>query len=128
MHKDAHANVTTTDDALALAWERVSKKLSTLYGDAIFRSWLKPLRFVGSKDNRVNLSVPTRFMREWVTSHYGEDIRRLWQQENTGDYTLDIIVTQGLAVDGKPTPINNFNVLTPTSWQSEATDSILQMG
>lgn len=127
MSNEAHANV-TAPDVLAMAWERVSGKLSALFGDAIFRSWLKPLRYAGSKDGKVLLSVPTRFMREWIVSHYGEDIRRLWQQDKTTEgYALDIIITQDAAAD-KSAPIGNFNVLTPTAWQAESPDNILQMG
>ncbi len=72
-----------------LAWERVSGKLSALHGEAVFRSWLKPLRFSGSEDGRIMLSVPTRFMREWINSHYADDIRTLWQQEAVGGRLCD---------------------------------------
>ena len=35
-------------------------------------------------------------MREWITSHYAEDIRALWQQESAAEgYALEIIVPQG---------------------------------
>jgi chromosomal replication initiator protein len=128
MMNEAHATLPTLDDALALAWENVSQKLSALYGDAVFRSWLKPLRFAGSDAGKVRLSVPTRFMREWITSHYGDDIRKLWQQEPiTSGYALDIVVTQ--SAPSEAAPVHKFNVITSSSWQSQdAANTDLQMG
>ena len=66
--------------------------MNTQYGDAIYRSWLGPLRFSGSSEGRIILSVPTRFMREWITSNYIEDIRSLWQEEQASEgYVIEII-------------------------------------
>jgi len=98
MALEARAELHTMDDVLASAWERVSAKLNAHYGDAVFRSWLKPLRFSGSADGRIMLSVPTRFMREWITSNYMEDVRSLWWQEQESEgYAIEIIVTQSNA-------------------------------
>jgi chromosomal replication initiator protein len=128
----------TMDDVLAAAWERVSGKLGALYGDAIFRSWLKPLRFNGSEEGRVILSVPTRFMREWINSHYADDIRSLWREEAAAEgYALEIIVPSSPAGSAPaqrepasvaaPEPASN--VITPGSWQTgEAVDIDLNMG
>ncbi|MDE3015317.1 MAG: chromosomal replication initiator protein DnaA [Pseudomonadota bacterium] len=116
-------------DTLALVWERVSGKLGALYGDAVFKSWLKPLRYAGSKDGRVLLSVPTRFMREWITSHYGDDIRALWQQEpEAADYTIDIIVPALSAVTPAE-PAAASNVITAGNWQTPITaEADVQIG
>ncbi len=115
MHYQAKAELPTIDDMLALAWEQVSNKLKSLYGEAIFKSWLKPLRFVSSNQNKVQLSVPTRFMREWISSHYADDIHRLWQEQQAAEgYTLEIIVQQSPV---QPIIAAPANVLSPASWQ-----------
>lgn len=89
------ANSLPTDEQMALAWDSVRGKLGALYGEAVFRSWLQPLRFAGVHESAVRLSVPTRFMREWINTHYIEDIRRLWQAESmTQGFTLEIAVDQ----------------------------------
>jgi len=71
------------DLALAGQWERVCARLRVEFGDAAFNSWLRPLEFEGIKDHRALLSAPTRFMRDWVISHYGERVRAVWQTENS---------------------------------------------
>lgn len=140
MALEARAELQTMDDVLALSWERVCGKLNTLHGDAIFRSWLKPLRFSGSEEGRVLLSVPTRFMREWINTHYVEDIRRFWRDEQAAEgYVIEIIVPAAGASpmpQEAPVPVAmpahpvTSNVITSGNWQASA-DSLeidAQMG
>jgi biotin operon repressor len=58
-------------------------RLRSKYGDAIYRSWFMPsLRAVDVCEDEISFSVPTRFMAEWITAHYGSDIdgftRQIW--------------------------------------------------
>jgi chromosomal replication initiator protein len=95
MALEARAELSTIDDVMAMAWDRVSTRLNAHYGDAVFRSWLKPLHFAGRVDGKIMLSVPTRFMREWITTNYIGDIRSFWQQEQESEgHDIEIIVTQ----------------------------------
>jgi chromosomal replication initiator protein len=64
------------------SWMRVRAALRTEFGENAYRSWLKPLVFEGISDQTVYLSVPTRFMRNWIDSQYGEALQVLWSQEN----------------------------------------------
>ncbi len=95
----SHRHATAiTRETLAEAWDNVRGKLNALYGDAVFRSWLKPLRFFGNTNAAVQVSVPTRFMREWINSHYAEDIRRLWSEEPAAaGLAIDIVIEQQAA-------------------------------
>jgi len=73
-------------------WARVRGRLRAEVGDAAFRSWLKPLTLVVVKDRTVRMAVPTRFMRDWVTSNYAEQIRSLWRDENEAIEQIEIVV------------------------------------
>lgn len=73
-------------------WERVREKLRTSYGEAIFKSWLQPLKLADVKNGQVMITVPTRFMREWIIAHYAENILRFWCQEDQGVHSVDIFV------------------------------------
>jgi chromosomal replication initiator protein len=93
MNSTSHATLQTNQDVLAQAWENVRTKLQALHGDAVFRSWLKPLRFFSADDHKIQVCVPTRFMREWISTHYSNDIQRFWQEEPASEgYALDIII------------------------------------
>ena len=50
-------------------------------GEAAFQSWIKPMKIRAVTDGVVHVTVPTRFMRDWVVAHYAERIATLWQAE-----------------------------------------------
>ncbi len=120
---------TTLDDVLAPIWDRISDKLRGLYGEAVHRSWLKPMRYAGHDGQKIQLSVPTRFMREWVSSHYGDDIRHFWQEEREAEgFTVEFIIA---AAPAEPVAIvrePESTVVTPQWHAAESADPILQMG
>ena len=114
------------DETLANAWLRASQKLNTRLGDAIFRSWLKPLRFMGASANNIQLAVPTRFMREWINKNYLADIDAVWAEEIASQgYGIEFVVSEAAPAAEAPQTIS---VLTPQSWQSDSnTEADLQM-
>ena len=73
-------------------WDRVKGRLRDEVGDAAYRSWLRPITVHGVQDGAVRLALPTRFMRDWVATHYAERIRTLWGAENPTIRTVEIIV------------------------------------
>ena len=66
---------------LSEQWNRVRGRLRAEFGDAAFNSWLKPLAVSDVKNGDVTITVPTRFMRDWVMTHYVDRIRELWRTE-----------------------------------------------
>ena len=73
-------------------WQRVCARLRSEFGDAAYNSWLRPLKFERIDDGLAHLQAPTRFMRDWVLSHYGERIRAFWQAEDNSVREIDISV------------------------------------
>ncbi len=65
-------------DALNRQWHQVRLRLREELGDATFNSWLRPLDVVSLESGCVTMSVPTRFMREWVEQNYADRLRRCW--------------------------------------------------
>ena len=74
-------------------WARVRGRLREEFGDAAYRSWLKSMTLYGVDEGRVRIGVPTRFLRDWVTQHYAERIRALWNGENDAIASVEILVT-----------------------------------
>ncbi len=73
-------------------WAKVRGRLREEVGEAAFRSWLKPLTLVGLHNGSVRLAVPTRFMRDWVTSNYADRLRALWGSVDPSLKGVEIIV------------------------------------
>jgi len=79
-------------DTLPAQWARIRSRLRAEYGEAAYRSWLKPLTLSGTSDEVVQLTVPTRFMRDWVEAQYGERLLSLWAGEDTSIKSVDILL------------------------------------
>ena len=57
-----------------LDWNIIQAELKKKLGTDIYESWLKKIDFVEEFSNYLLLSVPTRFIRDWITSRYLDQI------------------------------------------------------
>ncbi len=57
-----------------LNWFHVQSEMKDKLGQDIYESWLKKISFVEEFSNYILLSVPTRFIRDWITSRYLDQI------------------------------------------------------
>jgi chromosomal replication initiator protein len=52
----------------------------------------------GLDGDEITLRMPTRFLRDWVRSHYGDRLTALWKSENRGVRRVEIRVGAGAMV------------------------------
>jgi chromosomal replication initiator protein len=71
----------------------VKELLRSELGDATYNSWFGHLSMVAMEAGRVALSVPTRFMRDWLQTHYVSQIENAWASEVPGITRVDILVS-----------------------------------
>ncbi|MBB6253535.1 chromosomal replication initiator protein DnaA [Nitrospirillum iridis] len=93
-------------------WARVSGRLKDEVGETAYRSWLKPLTVEDFIGGQVRIVVPTRFMRDWIRTHYADRIRALWTGENPGVQSVEIVVAPprtDAAALGSPTGGSRLN-------------------
>ena len=57
-----------------LDWKMIESEMKNKLGIDIYESWLKKIVFLEEFHNYVLLSVPTRFIRDWITSRYLDQI------------------------------------------------------
>src|SRR4051812_9129948 len=81
-----------TDNQLNAQWARVRGRLRAEFGEATFRSWLKPLTLAGRRGPDLRVAVPSRFMRDWVATHYADRLKTLWTNEDPDIRTVEVIV------------------------------------
>ena len=85
------------------AWPKLRAQLNERLGETAFRRWLEPVTgTVQSEADGVAtlvLTLPTRFMRDWVEAHYGDTVRMLWRQL-TQQGVVDFVVVSPLAKTG----------------------------
>jgi len=75
-------------------WTTVHDDLRDEFGEAVFRSWLKPLTLQACYHGTLEVSVPTRFMRDWIQSHYVSRILELCAARNPEIRRVEIVVVQ----------------------------------
>ena len=61
-------------------------------GETAFDSWLKPLTPGAFNDGIMNICVPTRFMRNWVITHYSDRIHKIWEKKNPAIKSVNFVV------------------------------------
>ncbi len=83
-------------------WTTVKERLRSEVGDAAFRSWLQPVEMGNVEAQTVRLTVPSKFMRNWIESHYGDQIRKCVRLENPRISNVELIIA-----DSKETKENN---------------------
>ena len=83
------------------SWQRIRARLRAEYGDATFNSWLKPLVVASGDSQTVTMAAPTRFMRDWVKTHYLSRMTDYWRGETGADVDVDLIVSP--PADTRPT-------------------------
>ncbi|HVC61484.1 MAG TPA: chromosomal replication initiator protein DnaA [Acetobacteraceae bacterium] len=75
---------------LAAQWARVRGRLQQEFGEVEYRSWLRQMTLVGLDGDEITVHLPTRFLRDWVRSRYGDRINSLWHAENPAVRRVDI--------------------------------------
>lgn len=94
-HMNERVEIVEKENALIdPSWQHVRERLKETYGEAVFKSWLNPLRFDGISNGQATLTVPTRFMREWINANYLDTLKRYWGAENKRVYSVSVVVRQ----------------------------------
>lgn len=75
-------------------WKSVHNDMRGEFGEAVFRSWLKPLTLQACYHGTLEVSVPTRFMRDWIQTHYAGRILEMCAAQNPEIKRLEVVVVQ----------------------------------
>jgi len=60
-----------------LDWNSVQDEMKSKLGLDVYESWLKKINLIDEFNNYILLSVPTRFIRDWITSRYLDQILQI---------------------------------------------------
>ena len=105
------------EDNQAPQWIRVRAKLRAEYGEAAYRSWLKPVSLISAGRGVVQISAPTKFMRDWVDQQYGDRLLELWSDEDPNIRVIDIVHSGAVAAATPARPATASSV-----WSSKYSD------
>src|SRR3569832_244785 len=74
------------------SWSRVKERLRADVGDDVYSSWFARMDLEGLEDKTVRLSVPTRFLKSWIQSHYAERVLACWQAHDDNVARIELTV------------------------------------
>jgi chromosomal replication initiator protein len=80
------------DPNVQAQWARVRARLRDEFGEPAYRNWLRAMTLVELSDGRVRISLPTRFLRDWVAQHYADRLRALWNGENSSVMSVEVLL------------------------------------
>lgn len=92
MEKQLGSDTARSAASLQESWARIRGRLRDEVGEVEYRTWLRQMTLVGIEGDEVVVHLPTRFLRDWVRSHYGDRLRSLWQQEVASVRRADVRV------------------------------------
>ncbi len=88
-------------------------------GDEIFNSWFNSLEIDSFENGVVKASVPVKFLRNWIQSHYSDALLACCQAEFTGAERVDVSLRQPGPMPVRP----NADILARDNSQSTTTQS-----
>ena len=77
MNKITNTNNINNFSSESFEWKQVQNEMKNKLGLEVYESWLKKISFVEEFNNYLLLSVPTRFIRDWITSRYLDQILQI---------------------------------------------------
>ena len=72
--KKKNTNILEAKEENLLNWNEILAKLKTTFGNDVYESWIKNTNLKKEFNHYVILSVPTRFVRDWIVSRYADKI------------------------------------------------------
>jgi chromosomal replication initiator protein len=62
-------------------WQRVSQRLRAELGDDLFTSWFGRMDAEDQSNQKLIVSVPTRFLKSWIENHYVAKLQKIAEVE-----------------------------------------------
>ena len=107
----------------SLDWSSIQTEMRNKLGQDIYESWLKKINFVDEFNNYILLSVPTRFIRDWITSRYLDQILQIIRNYKKDLIRIEFKIIELNTASQKE---NNYNSIKNNENISFIKDSHLQ--
>ena len=73
-------------------WSKVKGRLRTNVGEDVYSSWFARMDLESVSDGAAHMSVPTRFLKSWIQSHYADRVLACWRAEMPTLQRVDLSV------------------------------------
>jgi len=85
-------------DAERDQWARFKDRLRSNAGEDVYSSWFARMDLERIQDDCVYMTVPTKFLKSWIQSHYVDRVLACWQAEAPGVKRVELSVRTAMRV------------------------------
>ena len=75
-----------------LDWPFIQQEMKNKFGQEIYESWIRKIEFVNEFHDYILISVSTRFIRDWITSRYLDQILQLVKSKKKNISRIEFII------------------------------------
>ncbi len=95
-------------------WDLIQEDLKIKFGNDVFESWLKKMELLETKIDNLIISVPTRFIRDWITSRYLDSVIQVIKSHNKSINRIEFKINSSSRINIKENETNekNQNIVT----------------
>jgi len=115
-------------DEKKIDWKLVQSTMKTKLGQDIFESWLKKIELIDEFDNYILISVSTRFIRDWITSRYLDQILQIIKEYKKNIIRIEFVIDDKTNNQSKSyeNDLDHSNIKSSSGNVSFIKDSFLQ--
>ena len=111
-------------DKINLDWKLIQSELKLKLGKEVYESWIKKVDLHEDFNNYILLTVPTRFIRDWITSRYLDQILQTIRKHKKQIIRIEFKILE--KKDTKSEKFDDLNQINKTQNISFIKDSHLQ--
>ena len=82
----------------SIDWKQVQTEMKNKLGLEIYESWIKKINFVEEFNNYLFLSVLTRFIRDWITSRYLDQILQIIKLYKKDISRIEFVINENINI------------------------------
>tara|TARA_B100001250_G_scaffold166943_1_gene143702 strand:- start:1656 stop:3047 length:1392 start_codon:yes stop_codon:yes gene_type:complete len=112
LSKTKQANILAAKEENILNWTEILLKLKGTFGNDVYESWIKNINLNKEFNHYVILSVPTRFVRDWIVSRYADKILDEIRIFKKSIQRLEFLIEESLEKSNQ-LPFAKKNKITP---------------
>ena len=101
MNKSFKNNNLPSYNSKEFNWSLIQVEMKNKLGLDVFESWLKKIEFIEEFNNYILLSVPTRFIRDWITSRYLDQILKIIKNYKKNIIRVEFKIIEQKNIDQK---------------------------
>jgi len=109
--------------ASSLDWKAIQVEMRNKIGNDIYESWLRKIDYIEEINNYILLSVPSRFIRDWITSRYLDQILQIVKVHKKNLRRIEFKIIENASKDALD---SNINLLKNNENVSFIKDTYLQ--